>query len=62
MMKEYAERTRPVEESTIEVVQTVLMKQDKRNKFSTRYYHRSYRVIALKGTMVTAESSCQTNP
>ena len=31
------------------------MKQEKRNKFSTRYDHRPFRVIAIMGTMVTAE-------
>ena len=54
-MKEYADRNRRVQESTLKVGQTVLLKQEKRNKFSTRYDHRPFRVIAIKGTMVTAE-------
>lgn len=37
------------------VGQTVLMKQEKCNKFSTQYNHRPFRVIALNGTVVTAE-------
>ena len=54
-MKEYADRTRRVQESTLKVGQAVLRKQEKRNKFSTYYDHRPFCVIALKGTMVTAE-------
>ena len=54
-MKKYADRTRGVQESTLKVGQTVLMKQEKLNKFSTGYDHRPYRVIAIKGTMATAE-------
>ena len=54
-MKEYADRARRVQDSTLKVGQTVLLKQEKRNKFSTRYDHRPFRVVALKGTMVTAE-------
>lgn len=54
-MKEYADRIRRAQKSTLKVGQTVLLKQEKRNKFSTRYDHRPFRVIALKGTMVTAE-------
>ena len=38
-MKEYADRTRRVQESTLKVGQTVLLKQEKCNKFSTRYDH-----------------------
>ena len=54
-MKEYADRNRPVQESTLKVGQTVLLKQEKCNKFSTRYNHLPFRVIAIKRTMVTAE-------
>ena len=54
-MKEYADRTRGVQESTLKVGQTVLIKQGKRSKFSTRCDHRPFRVIDIKGTMLTAE-------
>ena len=49
---EYADRTRRVRESTPKVGQTVLMKQEKRNRFSTRNDHRPYRVISLKVTLL----------
>ena len=54
-MKEYADRNHRVQECTLKVGQTVLLKQEKRNKFSSRYDHRPFRIIAIKGTMVTAE-------
>ena len=38
-MKEYADHTHRVQESTLKVGQTVLLKQEKCNKFSTRYDH-----------------------
>ena len=49
-INEYADRTHRVQESTLQLGQAVLLKQEKRNKFSTRYDHRLFLVIALKGT------------
>ena len=54
-MKEYADRTHCVQESHLKVGKTMLLKQEKCSKFSTRYNYWPFRVIALKGTMVTAE-------
>lgn len=56
-MKEYADRRRRVKEPTIAVGVIVLMKQAKRDKFSTRYEPSPYQVISVKGTQVTAERS-----
>ena len=54
-IKEYADRTHCVQESHLKVGKTMLLKQEKCSKFSTRYNYWPFRVIALKGTMVTAE-------
>lgn len=43
-----------MQESQIVVGDTVLVKQTKRNKFSTRYDPRPYVVTKIRGTMVTA--------
>ena len=55
--KEYADKRRNAKESTIEIGDTVLVKQTKQNKLTTRFNKTPYTVINRKGTKVTAENS-----
>ncbi|CAB4043738.1 Hypothetical predicted protein [Paramuricea clavata] len=54
-MKEYADKRRRSETSEIKVGDTVLIQQPKANKLSTPFNPRPYKVVARKGSMVTAE-------
>ena len=55
-MKLYADKHRTAKEGNIEIGDTVLIKQKKVNKFSTRFNPTLYQVIRRKGTMLTAKS------
>ena len=55
--KEYADKRRNAKESTIEIGDTVLVKQIKQNKLTTRFNKTPYTVINRKGTKVIAENS-----
>ncbi len=54
-MKSYADKRRHSKISNIKVVDTVLVKQGKKNKFSANFETTTYRVVCRKGTRVTAE-------
>ncbi|CAB3982993.1 Hypothetical predicted protein [Paramuricea clavata] len=54
-MKEYADKRRRSETSEIKVGDTVLIQQPKANKLSTPFNPSPYKVVARKGSMVTAE-------
>ena len=57
VMKRNADTINCSKKSEISIGDVVLVKQQKRNKFSTRFSPTKYRVIARKGTMITAENS-----
>ena len=57
VMKRNADTINRSKKSEISIGDVVLVKQQKRNKFSTRFSPTKYRVIARKGTMITAENS-----
>ena len=54
-MKEYADQRRRSETSGIKVGDVVLIRQPKTNKLSTPFNPHPYKVVARKGSMVTAE-------
>ncbi|XP_045170892.2 uncharacterized protein K02A2.6-like [Mercenaria mercenaria] len=54
-MKDYADTRRNTRKTEIKIGDSVLVKQDKHNKFSTPYDPIPYEVIKTKGSMVTAE-------
>ncbi|XP_065066071.1 uncharacterized protein K02A2.6-like [Rhopilema esculentum] len=54
-MKSYADKRRHTKISDIKVGDTVLLKQDKKNKFSANFESTTYKVIYRKGSRVTAE-------
>lgn len=53
--REYADTKRRVKESKIKIGDVVLVKQEKKNKFTTPFDPKPLKVIAIKGTMVTAK-------
>ena len=53
--KKYIDKRRNAKESDISVEDTVLVKQQYKNKFSSRFDKTPYTVILRKGTMITAE-------
>ena len=55
-MKEYADQRRRSETSGIKVGDVVLIRQPKTNKLSTPFNPHPYKVVARKGSMVTAEN------
>ena len=54
--KNYIDKRRNAKESDISVGDTVLVKQQYKNKFSSRFDKTPYTVILRKGTMITAEN------
>jgi predicted RNA-binding protein len=54
-MKEYADQRRRSETSGTKVGDVVLIRQPKTNKLSTPFNPHPYKVVARKGSMVTAE-------
>ena len=54
-MKSYADKRRHTKISDIKVGDTVLLKQDKKNKFAANFESTTYRVVYRKGSRVTAE-------
>ena len=54
-MKKNRDKANRAKESEIDVGDTVLVKQIKNNKFSTKFDARPYKVTRKKGTMITAE-------
>ena len=53
-MREKGNRRSRAEERTVEIGDLVLVRQKRKNKFSTRFDPRPYRVVRVKGTMITA--------
>ena len=56
VMKRNADTRNRSKESSITIGDVVLIKQQKRNKFSTHFSPIKYRVTARNGTMITAEN------
>ena len=54
--KQYADRKSHTKLSTIDVGGTVLVRQEKQNKFTTKFKQTPYTVINRKGSEVTARS------
>eukprot|EP00795_Rhopilema_esculentum_P005121 gene5121-biopygen179 len=54
--KMYIDKKRHAKESDIAIGDTVLVKQQYKNKFSSRFDKAPYKVIQRKGTMITAEN------
>ena len=54
-MKSNADNNRHAKASTINIGDTVLVKQIKKNKFTTKFDSKPYVVTMKKGTMITAE-------
>ena len=54
--KDYIDKRRHARESDISVGDTVLVKQQYKNKFTSRFDKTPYTVILRKGTMITAEN------
>ena len=52
-MKEYADRRRRAKTSQIQIGDTVLVQQKKVNKFSSKFDPVPFKVIGIKGTMIT---------
>eukprot|EP00795_Rhopilema_esculentum_P012136 gene12136-2740_t len=52
----YIDKKRHAKESDIAIGDTVLVKQQYKNKFSSRFDKAPYKVIQRKGTMITAEN------
>ena len=59
-MKKNRDKASRAKESEIDVGDTVLVKQVKNNKFSTKFDARPYKVTRKKGTMITAERNDHT--
>ena len=55
-MKEYNDKHTNAKERTFNIGGTVLVKQQKKNKLSTRFNSNIYTVKHVKGTMITATS------
>ena len=53
--KRYADNKRRAKEAKLELGDVVLVKQQKKNKFTTPFHPKPLKVIAIKGTMVTAK-------
>ncbi len=53
-VKKYVDRTRKAKDTDSKVGDTVLVRQDKKNKFSTSYDPQPYKVVSIKGSSVTA--------
>jgi len=53
-MKEHADKRAHAQVSEIAIGDTVLVRQKKRNKFTTKFDPSLYKVVEVKGTMVTA--------
>ena len=56
-MKEYTDKRRGAKPSAVKVGDTVLVKQQKLNKLSTKFGVDPYIVTKVKGTMITAEKN-----
>lgn len=54
-MKDYADSRRNARPSKLQNGDTVLVQQDKTNKFTTPFDPRPYEIIKKKGSMVTAK-------
>ena len=55
----YANKRRKARKSNIQVGDTVLVRQQKRDKLTTRFSKTPYKVVNRKGTQITAEDSNQ---
>ena len=53
--KEYADQKRKTVPSSLSIGDSVLVRQPKKNKLSSYYDPRPYRIVAIKGTMVSAK-------
>lgn len=53
-MKEHADKRAQAQDPEIEIGDTVLVRQKKKNKLSTKFDPSPYKVVEVKGTMVTA--------
>ena len=53
-MKQYADAKRKAKNTVIQVGDTVLLRQKKQNKFSTKFDPSPFKVTRKKGTMITA--------
>ena len=54
--KSYADKRRNAKQSNLRVGDFVLVKQEKRNKFTSRFNDAPYKIIECKGTRITAEN------
>ncbi len=54
--REYANQRRHAEPSNLQVDDKVVLKQRKRNKFTTKYELEPYTIIEHKGTKIVAEN------
>ena len=52
-MKEYADQRVQARESNINIGDTVLVRQKKKNKFTTKFDPSPYKVVEIKGTVLT---------
>eukprot|EP00795_Rhopilema_esculentum_P010289 gene10289-18987_t len=53
----YANKRRKAKKSNLQVGDTVLVRQQKRDKLTTRFSKTQYKVVNRKGTQITAEDS-----
>ena len=53
--KEYADQKRKTVPSSLSIGDSVLVRQQKKNKLSSYYDPRPYRIVGIKGTMVSAK-------
>ena len=54
-MKRYPDRTRHTKPREIRIGDLVICKQQKKNKFSTKFHPAPYKVIKVKGSTITAQ-------
>ena len=54
--REYADKKRQAKSSNIQVGDVVILKQKRRNKFTTKFESTPYTVIECKGTKIVAEN------
>lgn len=55
-IKQYADKKHRAQNSVIHIGDTVLLRQKKHSKFSTKFDPHPFKVTRKKGTMVTASS------
>ncbi|KAJ8038834.1 hypothetical protein HOLleu_16375 [Holothuria leucospilota] len=59
-MKQYAEKKHSFKQSSIRVGDSILVRQNKINKLTPPYDPKPFKVVSVKGSMITAERDART--